>query len=51
MVNVNTLVWYYTIIYSGIGIVFGMAMFLFSFNVYYTFYVKKLYVAPPSVLF
>ena len=47
-VYVYTLVWHATIIYSGIGIVFGVAMFCFSFIVYY---VNKLYVAPPSILF
>ena len=51
MVNVYTLVQCYTIIYNGIGTVFSAAMFCFSFNVYYANYVKKLYVAPPSVLF
>ena len=38
----------YTIAYYGIGIDFGVAMFCFSFHVYY---VRKLYVPPPSVLF
>ena len=45
---VYVLVWHYIITYYGIGIVSGVAMFCFSIHVYY---VRKLYVAPPSVLF
>ena len=40
MLLVYILVWHYTIMYYGIGIVFGAAMFCFSFHVYY---VRKLY--------
>ena len=32
-INVYTMVWHYTIIYSGHGAVFGMALFLI--NIYY----------------
>ena len=48
MTLVYTLVQHYIIIYNGIGTVFGVAMFCFSFCGYY---VRKLYVALPSVLF
>ena len=43
---VYTLVQHFTIVYYGTGIIFGVAMFCFSIHVYY---VRKLYVAPPSV--
>ena len=49
-INVYILVQYYTIIYSGNGTVFGMALFVNNIHTI-TLYVKELYVAPPSVLF
>ena len=45
---VYVLVQHRTIIYYGIGIIFGVALFCFSIHVYY---VRNLHVAPPSVLF
>ena len=50
IVNVYTLVQHYTTTYSEIGTAFSVAMLCFLFNVYYVNYIKKLYVAPPSVL-
>ena len=45
---VYVLVQHYTITHYGIGIDLSAAKFCFLFYVYY---VRKLYVAPPSVLF
>ena len=43
------LVWHYNIIHNGIGVISSAAMF--SFFAYCLHQVKKLYVAPPCVLF